>query len=105
VSTEERREEITRILLGGQRTTMTKLAMQLGVSERTIRRDIEVLTVERQYPIDTVPGKAGGVFMHNHRHAHKGILSQAHQNALRAAILAVNPEDAATLQDILRAYA
>jgi len=40
VSTEERREEIIRILLGGTRTTVPRLAAQLNVSERTIHRDL-----------------------------------------------------------------
>jgi len=38
VSTDERREEMIRILISGSRTTVPKLATQLGVSERTIYR-------------------------------------------------------------------
>ena len=100
MSTDERREEMIRILLGGTRTTVPKLAMQLGVSERTIHRDLLVLTVDRGYPIDTEPGRTGGVYMHDFRHAHKRILSQAQINALRTAIDTAVPETAEALQSI-----
>jgi predicted DNA-binding transcriptional regulator YafY len=105
VSTDERREEIIRILLGGEMTTAPKLAMQFDVNVRTIYRDLVVLTVERGYPIDTVAGRTGGVFMHGFRHAHKRILSQRQITALAIAIEAVDHETAETLQSILHAYA
>ena len=79
--------------------------MQLGVSERTIHRDLLVLTIDRGYPIDTKTGRAGGVYMHNFRHAHKRILSQVQIRALNTAIETVNSEIAEALRSILHAYA
>jgi len=105
VSTDERREEIIRILLGGKRTTIPKLATQLRVSERTISRDLLVLTVDRELPIDTAPGRAGGVYMHNYRHSHKRILSQEQISALDTAIAVVDFETAQSLQSIIHAHA
>ena len=105
MSIDERREEMIRILLGGERTTAPKLAMQFGVSVRTIYRDLALLTVDRGYPIDTEPGRAGGIYMHNFRHAHRRILSQSQINALNTAIETASYEIAKTLQSILHSYA
>ena len=104
MSTEERREEIIRILLGGTRTTVPRLAAQLNVSERTIHRDLLVLTVDRGYPIDTETGRVGGVYMHDFRHAHKRILSQEQIKALNTAIATVDSGTADVLQTILQTY-
>lgn len=105
MSTDERREEMIRILLGGERTTVPKLAAQLGVSERTIHRDLLVLTVDRGYPIDSETGRAGGVFMRNYRHTHKRILSKIQIKALNTAIEMADSKTAEVLQSILHAYA
>ena len=93
-----------RILLGGARTTTKKLATQLDVSTRTIDRDLLVLTVDRGYPINTEEGRAGGVYMHDFRHAHKHILSQEQIKALNMAITSMDSETADTLQTILQTY-
>lgn len=105
VSTDERREEMIRILLGGERTTVPKLASLLGVSERTIHRDLLVLTVDRRLPINTETGRAGGVFMRDYRRSHKRILSQNQIKALNTAIETADSETAQALQSILFAYA
>jgi predicted DNA-binding transcriptional regulator YafY len=105
VSTEARREEIIRILMGGERTTAPELAAQLGVSERTIFRDLSVLTVERGYPIDTETGRAGGISMRNFRHSHKRILSRIQIKAIETAIALVDLDTAKALQSVLFAYA
>ena len=46
------------LLCQRRRETISNLAAELGVSERTIRRDIEMLTL--RYPIETVCGRYGG---------------------------------------------
>ena len=43
------------------RTTVKELAQRLGVSERTILRDIEILSLTK--PIYTVGGRGGGVYI------------------------------------------
>ena len=105
MSTNERREELIRILRGGQRTSITRLMQQLNVSRSTINRDLQVLTVERHYPIQSEVGRAGGVYMQNYRHMHKRILSQQQIKALNTAIASADIETAASLQGILAAYA
>jgi transcriptional antiterminator len=59
---------------------MGQLACELGVTDRTIRTDITILTVD--YPLDTVRGHGGCVKVADWYHPHKNILSQEQQTTL-----------------------
>ena len=62
MGTAERRNEIIKILCRRRHETIENLASELAVSKRTIRRDIEVLSIS--YPIYTQTGKYnGGVYV------------------------------------------
>lgn len=61
MTTIERRIEILRILCRSRHTKIVSLSQELGVCEKTIRRDIESLS--QKYPVYTLRGKYGGVFM------------------------------------------
>lgn len=62
VGTAERRKEIMKILCRRKHETIGNLAFELGVSERTIRRDIETLSLTE--PIYTQTGRyCGGVYV------------------------------------------
>ena len=61
METAERRSEILKILCRRRHETINNLASEFGVSERTIRRDIEVLSLTK--PIDTQTGRYGGVYI------------------------------------------
>ena len=50
----ERRQLILDLLCQRRKEAIPNLAAELGVSERTIRRDIEMLTL--RYPIETACG-------------------------------------------------
>ena len=54
----ERRSEIVRLLCRRRFETVDNLAFEFGVSERTIRRDIEVLSLT--VPLYTQSGRYGG---------------------------------------------
>ncbi len=54
----ERRKELLKILCRRRFEQIFNLAMEFGVSERTIRRDIEVLSLTE--PIYTQAGRYGG---------------------------------------------
>lgn len=56
--TAERRAEMMKILCRRRSETVQNLAAELGVSERTIRRDLEILSLKE--PIYTQPGRYGG---------------------------------------------
>ena len=58
MGTAERRYEIMKILCRRRYENMRNLASELGVSMRTIQRDIEVLSLTE--PIYTQAGKHGG---------------------------------------------
>lgn len=76
----ERRAEIMRILVARRHETMAELANELGVTDRTIRTDITVLTAD--YPLETVRGNGGGVKIADWYHPHKNFLSSEHQTVL-----------------------
>lgn len=58
----ERRNELVRVLCRRRYDTVANLALEFGVSERTIRRDIEVLSLT--FPIYTQCGRyEGGVYV------------------------------------------
>lgn len=62
MSAAERRKEIMKILFRRRRETIHNLAIELGVSERTIRRDINNLSLYE--PIYTQTGRyEGGVYI------------------------------------------
>ncbi len=56
--TAERRIEIMKVLCRRRYETISNLAFEFGVSERTIRRDIEILSISE--PIYTQAGRYGG---------------------------------------------
>ena len=58
MGTAERRNNIMRMLCRRRYETITNLASEFGVSERTIRRDIDVLSATE--PIYTQTGRYGG---------------------------------------------
>ena len=55
----ERRAEIMRIMTARRQESMGRLALELGVTRRTIRSDITALTID--YPLETQRGNGGCV--------------------------------------------
>ncbi|WDC85754.1 HTH domain-containing protein [Caloramator sp. mosi_1] len=55
----ERRMQIIEALCRRRQDTMKNLAFEFGVTERTIRNDINILSLS--YPIETIRGNGGGV--------------------------------------------
>ena len=60
-TTAERRLRLIEILCKRRKETLDNLAYELNVSKRTIRYDIEVLSVS--FPIYTLTGPYGGIFI------------------------------------------
>ena len=58
-----RKDEIIRVLKHRGQETMPQLAHELGVSMRTIQRDILALTVDEHYHLETVQSNGGGVIL------------------------------------------
>ena len=98
----ERRAEIMRILIGRRRETMARLARELGVTDRTIRTDITMLTVD--YPLDTVRGNGGHVKVADWYHPHKRMLNHEQQTVLVQLLDKANESQQKVLREILSAY-
>lgn len=61
VTARERRKAIIQILCNRRRETRANFASEFGVTTRTIDNDVSLLSID--YPIYTVQGPSGGIFM------------------------------------------
>lgn len=100
-----RRAELVRILRGRKKDNIPNLAFELGVNERTIRRDLLTLTVDEGYLIDTIQGNGGGVIFDGQNSPHKRIFSQEQIAVLTDLQKLANEHQASVLKGILEAYA
>ena len=98
----ERRDEIMRILVARRHENVDRLAAELGVNERTIRRDIVDLMT--RYPLETLKGNGGCVRVAEWYHPHRRILSGEQEMALRNAIECMDGENARILREMLLEY-
>ena len=96
----ERRAEIIKILRGRKRETMQNLAFQLGVTDRTIRHDILILTAV--YPLETFKGNGGGVALMND--PYKNLLSHKQQQTIISMLDRADKQETEVLCSIIRAY-
>lgn len=102
MSANERRAEIMRIMVARRQENMQVLAAELGVTDRTIRNDILVLTAE--YPLETSRGNRGGVRIADWYHPHKNILSQEQISVLEQLMDKADDEQKRVLDQMLREY-
>jgi len=102
VNAHERRIEIMRILSVRRRETMGCLAVELGVTTRTIRTDITVLTAD--YPLETQRGNGGCVKIPDWYHPNRHILSQEHQRVLAQLAPKGDAYEQQTVLNILAEY-
>lgn len=78
----ERRAELLRVLCRRRHDTVENLASEFGVSERTIRRDIEALSVTA--PIYTKSGRyVGGVYIMEGYTMDRAYMSEEQLNVLK----------------------
>ena len=103
MTAKERREEIIRILRARRQETMPQLAHELGVTMRTIQRDILALTVD--YPLDTVQGNGGGVILRNFKQQGRRKFNQAEIKVLTELASTADTYQAEVLKGLLQAYA
>lgn len=100
----ERRNEIMEVLCRRRRDTMQNLATEFGVSIRTIRNDIDVLSLS--YPLETIRGRYGGGvkvmdgFYMNHKY-----LKPKQQELLKRLSTSLTGSDLAVMNSILKDFA
>ena len=100
----ERRQQILELLCQRRKDTMQNLAAELGVSERTIRRDVEILT--RSYPLVTVCGRyGGGVRVADWYHLDRQRMSPKQTALLRRLAADLRGEDLEVMEQILLKFA
>lgn len=100
----ERRQLILDLLCQRRRETTSNLAEELGVSERTIRRDVEMLTL--RYPIETVCGRyGGGVRMADWYKQDRRRLTPRQTALLRRLAAGLQGEDLEDMKQILTQFA
>ena len=112
MGTADRRSAILKILCSRRYEKMSNLAEELGVSERTIRRDIEVLSYTE--PIYTRQGRYdGGVYVLDGYYNKKTYFSEEEGSFIRKVYKAVSSsgtyqfsfDEVRMLEKILKTYA
>ena len=92
------------LLCQRRRETISNLAAELGVSERTVRRDIEMLTL--RYPIETGCGRyGGGVRMADWYQQGRQRLTPRQTALLRRLAAGLQGEDLEDMKQILTQFA
>lgn len=102
MSANERRAEIMRIMVARRQENMQVLAAELGVTDRTIRNDILILTAE--YPLETTRGNGVGVRIADWYHPHKNILSKDQMTVLEQLMDKADDEQKKVIDQMLREY-
>lgn len=104
MSTAERRNDIYALLKKRRMTTISALVSEFGVSERTIRRDVEELSLT--YPIETVRGRyGGGVKLADWYQPHRTRLSPEQMELLRKLAPSLAGHDLAVMNSIIDQFA
>lgn len=99
----ERREAILDVLSQRRNDQVKNLAEEFGVTERTIRTDLEVLACS--YPIETVRGRyGGGVKVADWYHRDRKTLSPEQVDLLKRLAPGLAGQDLATLNSIINTF-
>jgi len=98
-----RRQSILEVLSDRRNETIMNLANEFGVTERTIRKDIQVLSCSA--PVFTIQGNGGGVRVADGYYIGCRYLKSHQEALLRKLANTLQGEELATLQSILTAFA
>lgn len=100
----ERREAILNVLCKRRQDTVHNLAHEFGVSVRTIKYDIEELTLA--HPIETVRGRyGGGVKVADGYYVGRKYLKPSQQELLKKLSEQLSGNDLEVMNSILRDFA
>lgn len=98
-----RRKEILDVLMRRRQDTVSNLAFEFHVSQRTIKRDICILS--RDHAIETRQGYGGGIRVAEGYYADRHYLSDEQEYMLRSLIIGLSPKDQEIMREILRKFA
>lgn len=100
----ERRMEIIEVLCRRRQDTMSNLAFEFGVSIRTIKNDIDILSLS--YPIETIRGRyGGGVKVADGYYLNRKYLKPEQQKLLEQLRTSLSGNDLAVINSILEDFA
>lgn len=99
----DRRQQVLEIISDRRIVQIDNLAAQLGVSRRTIERDI--LTLSCSHPIITENWRGGGVRAMDGWYLSRRYLHDDQEALLRSLLPGLQPEQAKTMEAILTAFA
>ena len=102
MTSNESRNALLEILSMRRFETLENLAFEFGVSKRTIRYDIEILSLT--YPIYTVQGNGGGIHVDENYRLGKSYLKKDQQELLERLLPNLNGKDATTMREIIKTF-
>ena len=98
----ERRNAILEILCMRRVEKINNLAFEFKVSKRTIRYDIELLSLS--YPIYTVQGNGGGIHVDEKYRLGKSYLKDEQKELLERLLPSLDGKDAEVMKSIIRTF-
>lgn len=98
----ERRNAILEVLCQRRFDTVENLAFEFGVSGRTIRNDVLILSCE--YPIYTAKGNGGGIRVDEKFRLGKPYLKGDQQELLQRLLPNLDGKDAEVIKSILNTF-
>lgn len=102
MTSNERRNAILEVLCMRRFDTLENLAFEFGVSKRTIRYDIEILSLT--YPIYTVQGNGGGIHVDDQYRLGKNYLKAEQQELLERLLPGLKGKDAEVMESIIKTF-
>lgn len=98
----ERRMAHLEVLCLRRHDTRENLAFEFGVSKRTIEYDVQILSVN--YPIFSVQGKGGGIYIMEGFNLHKRYLTNKQSAVLQELAVVLPEEDKQVVLSILKDF-
>ena len=98
----ERRNAILEVLCMRRFDTVENLAFEFGVTGRTIRNDILILSLE--YPIYTAKGYQGGIYVDEMYRLGKSYLKDEQQELLERLLPGLDGKDKEVMKAILKTF-
>lgn len=98
-----RRQEILDAIMLRRHDTVSNLAIEFKVCERTIRRDICILS--RDYAIEMKQGNGGGIRVVDGYYLNRHYLNDVQEDLLRSLVTSLSPKDQEVMRGILSKFA
>ncbi len=102
MTSSERRNAILEVLCMRRFETVANLAFEFNVTDRTIRNDILILSLD--YPIDTSKGNGGGIRVDENYRLGKSYLKDEQQELLQRLLPELDGKDAEVMKSIIKTF-